>query len=133
MSKVIAMFWPRAIVLTALLAVIHAPNAMAGSQVGQALTGTSHAPRAHGRAKLALATASKGRFRVAARGLARGASFELVVGGVKVGAFTTNAAGSGKVKLSTNPKASERFLGVDPRGKSIEVRDENGDDDLEGE
>jgi len=132
-SKVTATLWPGAIVLTGFLAVLPAPNAMAVSHVAQRLTATSHAPRAHGRAKLALTTASKGRFRVVARGLARGASFDLVVGGVKVGSFTTNAAGSGKVRLSTNPRPSEGLLGVDPRGKSIEVRDDNGDDDLEGD
>src|SRR5262249_9062304 len=57
----------------------------------------------------------------------------LVVGGVRIGSFTTNGAGSGKVKLSTHPKSSEGLLGVDPRGKAIEVRDDQGDDDLEGD
>ena len=36
-------------------------------------------------------------FRVAAKGLAGKAPFDLLVGGVKVGSFTTNAAGSGRI------------------------------------
>lgn len=133
MSKVKAILWPAAIVVTVLLAIGLAPTAMAGTHVTQSLTATSHAPHARGQATLALKTASKGRFRVTARGLTPKASFDLVVGGVKVGAFTTSAGGNGKVKLSTNPKRSEGFLGVDPRGKTIEVRDDNGDDDLDGD
>jgi hypothetical protein len=133
MAKQKTIPWLAAIVLTGTLAIGITPSAMAGSHVTQALTATSHAPGARGHAKLALKTASKGRFRVVARGLAPRASFDLVVGGVKIGAFTTNGAGSGKVKLSTHPKPSEGLLGVDPRGKTIAVRDDNGDDDLEGD
>jgi uncharacterized membrane protein YgcG len=132
-SKVRVAFWASVLVIAGLLAAGFAPNAIAGSHVAQALSATSHAPGAHGRAKLALKTASKGRFRVVARKLAPETSFDLVVGGVKVGSFTTNAAGSGKVMLSTHPKPPEGFLGVDPRGKTIEVRDDSGDDDLEGD
>ncbi len=125
--------WPAAFVITATLAIGTTPSATAGTHVAQGLTATSHAPGARGRANLALKTASKGRFRVAGRGLAAGGSFDLVVGGVRIASFTTNGAGSGKVKLSTNPKRSEGFLGVDPRGKTIAVRDDQGDDDLEGD
>jgi len=133
MSKATAVLGVGATMITALLTVGVARNATAGVHVAQALTATSHAPNARGRAKLALKSASKGRFRVLARGLAPRASFDLVVGGVKVGTFTTNGHGSGKIMLSTHAKPSEGLLGVDPRGKSIEVRDDNGDDDLEGE
>jgi hypothetical protein len=135
MSRFKKCLWPLAIASAGLFVIGLAPNATAGSHVhvAQALTPTSNAPHAHGRATLALKTTSKGRFRVIARGLAGHASFDLVVGGVKVGTLTTNAGGSGKAKLSTNPKPSEGLLGVDPRGKSIEVRDENGDDDLQGD
>jgi len=101
MSQVKSILWPAAIVVTVLLAIGLAPTAMAGTHVAQSLTATSHAPGARGRATLALTTPSKGRFRVTARGLTPKASFDLVVGGVKVGAFTTSAGGRGKVKLST--------------------------------
>src|SRR5262245_6371759 len=132
-SKVRVAVWAGVLIIAGLLAAGFASNAMAGSHIAQALSATSHAPGAHGRAKLALKTASKGRFRVVARKLAPEASFDLVVGGVKVGSFTTNAAGGGKITLSTHPKPSQGFLGVDPRGKTIEVRDDSGDDDLEGD
>jgi hypothetical protein len=121
------------IAFTGFLAVGLAPNARAGTHVTQSLTGTSHAPGARGRATLALTTASKGRFRVIARGLAPQSSFDLVVGGVKVGTFTSSAGGVGRVKLSTSPTRSQGLLGVDPSGKTIEVRDANGDDDLDGD
>jgi hypothetical protein len=109
------------------------PGAMAGSQVVQQLTATPHALRAHGQAKLSLKSPAKGRLLVGARKLAPRSSFDLVVGGIKVGSFTTNAAGRGKIKLSTQSKSSGGLLGVDPRGKTIEVRDGDGDDDLEGQ
>src|SRR5262249_27814068 len=117
MSKATAALEVGATIIMALLTVGLARNATAGVHVAQPLTATSHAPNAHGRAKLALKSASKGRFRVLARGLAPRASFDLVVGGVKVGTFTTNGHGSGKIMLSTHPKPSEGLLGVDPRGK----------------
>jgi hypothetical protein len=122
------------IVVSGLLAIGLVSHAVAGTHVKGSLTATSHAPRARGRATLALSTASKGRFRVVARGLTPNASFDLVVGGVKVGAFATSAGGVGKVKLNTTPTHSQGLLGVDPRGKTIEVRDSgSGDDDLDGD
>ena len=131
MSKGTVPFWS---VVAGLLAIGFAPHAVAGTHVKGSLTATSHAPRARGRATLALSTASKGRFRVVARGLTPNASFDLVVGGIKVGAFTTSGAGVGKVKLNTAPTRSQGLLGVDPRGKTIEVRDgSSGDDDLDGD
>src|SRR5262245_16091121 len=132
--KVRVAFLKAVLVVGGLLAAGSAPNAMAGAPVAQTtLSVTSHAPGAHGRAKLALKSASRGRFRVVARKLTPETSFDLMVGGIKVGSFTTNAAGHGKVTLSTHPKRSEGLLGVDPRGKAIEVRDDGGNDDLEGE
>ena len=134
MSKGTVPFWSASIVVAGLLAIGFAPHALAGTHVKGSLTATSHAPRARGRATLALSTASKGRFRVVARGLTPNTSFDLVVGGVKVGAFTTSAGGVGKVKLNTTPTHSQGLLGVDPRGKTMEVRDSgSGDDDLDGD
>ncbi len=123
--------WIGAIAVTGMLAM--AGPAVAVTQVVGALSGTSHAPHAQGRAKLTLKTASKGRLQVGARRLAPHASFDLVIGGVKVGTFATNGGGRGKLKLSTTPRHGEHLLGVDPRGKTIEVRDDHGDDDLEGD
>ncbi len=109
------------------------PCAVAASHVVQGLTATSHAPGARGRASLVLPTAATGRLHVSARGLAPDASFDVVIGGIKVATLTTTPLGTGKVKLSTRPHGATGLLGVDPRGKAIEVRDDNGDDDLEGD
>ena len=125
--------WFATTVAAGVLALGAATTVTAGTRVVGSLTATSHAPGARGRAKLALKSASKGRFRVVARGLAPRSTFDLVVGGVKIGSLATNGSGAGKVKLSTHPKASEGLLGVDPRGETIEVRDDNGDDDLVGD
>ena len=109
-------------------------RALAASHVLQGLTATAHAPGARGRANLVLQTASRGRMRVTARGLTPGASFDVVIGGVKVGSFTTSAFGVGRMKLSTTPHGNVGLLGTDPRGKTIEVRDSgSGDDDLDGD
>ena len=121
------------LLLALALVIDGAGPAGAASHVTQSLTATTNAPGAKGRAKLALKTASKGRFRVMARGLAKGATFDLVVGGVKVGTLTTNRGGAGKAKLATSPKRSEGLLGVDPRGQTIEIRDADGNDDLVGD
>jgi len=125
--------WFAAIVIAGTFVIGFTTAATAATQVVGALTATSHAPHAQGRAKLTLKTASKGRFQVGTRRLAPHASFDLVVGGVRIGTFTTNAVGRGKVKLSTNPRRGEHLLGVDPRGKRVEVRDDQGDDDLDGD
>src|SRR5262249_56785955 len=95
MSKMKATSWLAPIVVVGLCAVGIA--AAAGVHVTQPLTPTSHAPRARGRAKLALKTVSKGHFVVVARRLDPHASFDLLVGGIKVGSFRTNLAGSWKI------------------------------------
>src|SRR5262249_14590171 len=134
MVKRTATRWAASVPIAALLALGLASHAMAGTHVKGSLTATSHAPRAHGRATLALATATKAHFLVGTPRLTPTLSFEVVVGGVKVGAFTTNARGVGKMKLNTTPTHSQGLLGVDPRGKTIEVRDgTSGDDDLDGD
>lgn len=98
-----------------------------------ALVPTAKAPGAHGATKLLLKHGAKGRFVVVAKRLAPNAAFDVVVGGVKVGTFTTDRAGRGALKLSTSPHGHEALLGVDPRGSQIAVRDEAGDDDLVGD
>ncbi|HLK09846.1 MAG TPA: hypothetical protein VKW76_00525 [Candidatus Binatia bacterium] len=98
-----------------------------------ALVPTAKAPKARGATKLQLKHGARGRFVVTARRLAPNATFDVVVGGVKVGTLTTNHAGGGKLKLSTSPHGREALLGFDPRGSQIAVRDEGGDDDLVGD
>src|SRR5262245_65982549 len=77
-----------AVVVLALVAALGA-SASAKTKIRQTLHPTVHAPHARGLAKLALRTASEGRFTIKARGLSGGQSFDVVVTGVKVGALVT--------------------------------------------
>jgi len=125
--------WLTAIVMAGTMAVAPASPAAAASHVTQPLTATAHAPNARGRATLALGSASKGRLRIVTRGLAPASRFDLVIGAIKVGTLTTDAGGTGRAKLGTRPRAGEGLLGVDPRGQTIAVRDDRGENDLEGD
>jgi hypothetical protein len=122
-----------AVAVGAALIGVRAVNATATVSITKALTGTAHAPRAHGQARLLLKTAATGTFTVKGRHLAGGKTFDVVVNKIKIGTLTTNAAGRGTAKFSTKPKGRVAMLGVDPQGGQIEVRDDQGDDVLEGQ
>src|SRR5262245_16067878 len=103
------------------------------ARVNNDLTATSTAPGARGKARLTLRSSEHGKFSVRAKRLAGGENFDVIVGGVKVGSITTNSGGSGKARFSTQPGSKDALLGFDPRGTMVIVRDEDGDDVLEGE
>src|SRR5262249_29608109 len=86
-----------------------------------------------GGAVLGLKSASSGRLKIAAQKLAPDSTFDVVTDGVKVGEIHTNGAGNGKAQLATAPHGRAGFLGFDPRGASLSVRDQSGDDELEGD
>jgi hypothetical protein len=67
------------------------------------------------------------------RALAVNASFDVLVDGVKIGGLATNDAGGGHVHFRSRPHGSALLLGVDPRGKSLVVRDGQGVDVLAGD
>lgn len=96
------------------------------------LTATSVAPNATGRT-LTIIKGVQGRFRLKGRHLAANANFEVLVNGVHVGAFTTNGGGTGRSRFRSQPGPKDLVLGFDPRGATVSVRDEDGDDVLEGE
>lgn len=123
------------IVSVLLLAGLGTPSPAGGNsaRVKKDLTATSMAPEARGKARLTLRSSKHGKFSVLAKHLAGGQHFDVVVGGVKVGSLTTNSGGSGKARFSTQPRSKDTLLGFDPRGARIIVRDEDGDDVLEGE
>lgn len=105
-------------------------------RVRQALAATAKAPKAHGKLLLVVRstkTQLDGALDIGARHLARKSTFDVLIGGVKVAALSTNGGGNGKVKLRTKPRGHALVLGVDPRGKQIVLRDEAGDDVLEGD
>src|SRR5262245_963028 len=110
-----------------------AVDAMATVAVTQALHGTVHAPSARGKARLVLRTGSTGSFTVKARRLAPGKTFDVVVDNIKIGKLTTNAGGNGIAKFGTSPRGRTSLLGVDPRGGAVAVRDDQGNDDLDGD
>jgi hypothetical protein len=117
----------------AMLLGIGTARATRAVRVRTTLVPTPKAPKARGRTKLLLRRGAHGTFVVVARGLAPHATFDVVVGGVKVGTLVTGRAGAGTLKLSTSPHGNELLLGIDPRGSQIAVRDDAGDDDLVGE
>jgi hypothetical protein len=129
-----------ALVASAAAVVLSTAAAHGAPVVKVPLSATASAPRAKGRAVLALRTTSKGAFTVRARGLAANHPFDVVVGGIKVGGFTTNAHGVGKVTFHTasgkgaaKVRGHKLLLGFDPRGSDVIVRDrKTSDDDLHG-
>jgi hypothetical protein len=106
--------------------------AFAASHIKAGLVATGKDPDARGRANL-LVRGSKGKLALTAHRLNAGATFEVIVDGVRIGTLSTGRSGKGKARFSTRPHAADQLLGVDPRGKLLQVRDEDGDDVLETE
>jgi hypothetical protein len=95
------------------------------------LSATSADPDARGKLK-ASAKGDDGRFEVSAGKLARKASYEVIVSGVKVASFTTSRGGSGKARLRARPRGKDGLLGFDPRGADVVIRNAGGQDVLFG-
>jgi hypothetical protein len=98
--------------------------------VKQTLTATAAAPSAHGKARLVIRSSSKGRFSIVASRLAGGKTFDVIVGGVKVGELHTNSGGRGRTSFSTQPGTNSVLLGFDPRGDHVMVRSEDDGEDV---
>jgi hypothetical protein len=111
-----------------------ASAALAGSRVTvrEALAPTGVEADASGRATLTLRNGAKGKFEVKVRHLAPATSFDVVVGGVKVGSIRTSRSGQGGVRFSSRARGRDLPLGFDPRGSAVTVRDGSGDDVLAG-
>ena len=115
------------------MALLVATSALASSnaKLNTKLAPTANAPAARGKAQLNLKAGKGGRFAVVGARLTPDHSYDVVVGGVKVGSFTTNGGGGGRLRFSTKPHGSDAVLGFDPRGMSVSVRDaDTGDDEL---
>lgn len=113
--------------------VMLAGMAVAKVNIRKTLAGTVNDPKGTGLAQLFLKTASSGKFTVKGRHLPGGKTFDVVVHKIKIGTLTTNAAGNGTARFSTSPVGRIARLGVDPQGAEVEVRDDQGDDVLDGE
>ena len=98
----------------------------------QALTATAAAPGASGEARFELRGTTDGRLRVVVKQLASKASYEVIVGGIKVGTIETNKGGGGRIRFRSQPKGNDHMLGFDPRAATVEVRAAGGEDVLSG-
>jgi hypothetical protein len=119
-----------AALVTALITPL-AAHAASGSKHDAPLRATGADDDARGRAKVRIRGTSDGRFEVKVQRLQPGALYELVVNGVKVGEILTSGGGSGKLRFRSRPRSSnDLFLGFDPRGSAIVVRNDAGSDVL---
>jgi hypothetical protein len=118
--------------ITALCAsMLVASPALARKPVRTALTSTGADDNATGRAMLRLKSASEGKFEIVARHLDPDATYEVIVGGVRVADLVTNGGGNGKVRFRTRPRGTKDLpLGFDPRDTTLTVRSAAGDDVL---
>lgn len=94
-------------------------------------------PKAAGRASLNVRPVRNkgtyGKFTVAANHLVRKESYDIIVGGAKVGTLTTNGGGNGRATFDSVPRGRSSFLGFDPRGTTVVLRDQTtGTDVLAG-
>ena len=111
-----------------------APNVASGRSVKQSLRPTGVDANAQGVAMASIhAKRNRGKFRVRARNLKPDTTYGISVAGVRIGSLTTTAAGSGGARFSSPQNGSDQSLGVDPRGKLVEVSDDQGEDVLENE
>jgi hypothetical protein len=116
----------------ALLGVTSGGAWAAGVHVRQALRATDVTPAARGQAVLRINRRAHGWLRLEVRNLGPDDTFDVSVGGIPIGTVTTNAAGNGRTRFSTQPGAHEQLLGTDPRGKRATVSDHAGEDRLTG-
>lgn len=108
-------------------------SASSKGRLNESLTPTSDFAGASGTARVNLhaqkhkgAKGTQGTFIVTAKHLPQNATFDLVVGGAKVGAVHTNRVGNGAAAFSTTPRGKAALLGMDPRGKTVLLRDPTG-------
>lgn len=121
-----------AVVAIALIApVLRARPAAAGrgSRINQSLAVTGVDPNARGHAQVVISQSANGmhgKLVVKAAGLDPNSKYEVDLQGVPIGTLVTNPAGSGRAVFNTQPHGHDQLLGVDPRGKDVELRNTSG-------
>jgi hypothetical protein len=108
-------------------------GASSKANLTQPLAPTSGFAGASGKASLSLhaqkhkgAKGTKGNFAVTANHLPQNSTYDLIVGGAKVGTLHTNGGGNGSAAFSTVPRGKRSLLGFDPRGRTVLLRDATG-------
>jgi hypothetical protein len=105
--------------------------ATAGERIKHELMPVADA-NARGLARLTLKASDDGRFELRVRNLDANTTYEILVGGVRVGTLSTRGAGSGSARFRSRPRGHDQLLGFDPRGQIITVRSAAGEDVLVG-
>jgi hypothetical protein len=105
--------------------------AVAGEKIKQGLMPVADAD-ARGLTRLVLKASDNGRFEVQVRNLDANTTYEILVGGVRVGTLSTKGAGSGSARFRSLPHGHDQLLGFDPRGQIVTVRSAAGADVLVG-
>src|SRR5262249_5496221 len=111
-------------------------DASAGMKVQKPLQPTVANPDATGQATSLIkgrGNTRKGKLRVSGLKLSPHTEYTVRLAGVPIGTLTTNAAGNGKAKFSTRPGPLEQPLGTDPFGKTVEVENDQGEDELDAD
>jgi hypothetical protein len=113
------------------LASAHAEARSRGFKDSTLLTATGVDADARGKVQASVKD-DDARFVVSTAHLGRNATYEVIVGGVKVASFVTSGGGSGKIRLRTHPRGRDGLLGFDPRSADVVIRDAGGHDVLLG-
>ena len=122
----------RGVVTVAMLASLGFGQAWARSSIVTELGSSGIDADARGGTRLVLRTSSAAQFDVTVKRLPGDATFELLVDGVKVGTVVTSRGGRGHLRFRTGPRGRDHLLGFDPRGTTIVMRDDHGNDVLSG-
>jgi len=69
----------------------------------------------------------EGELEIKVQRLDGGATFEVVLDGVRIGNLTTTPRGTGKARFRTRQRRDDQLLGADPRGLPLAVRNDAGD------
>lgn len=124
---------PRAAISALVLCLVIAAPALAKNfRVRAALAPTAADANAKGRALFLVVGSDDGRFDVRVKRLDPNATYEMIVGGVRVGVVTTNRRGRGRLRFRSVPRTDDRLLGFDPRGFTVPLRNAAGADVLIG-
>src|SRR3989442_5633900 len=123
--------WMATILLIAGVSVL-AVDVSAGVRIRRALRPTGVDADARGQSVVVI-NHNGGRGKLVVRGvkLDPQSTFAITLGGVRIGTLATNPQGNGRARFSNRPGPRDQTLGADPRGKHLEVADDNGEDVLD--